>query len=635
MKHIVIGTAGHVDHGKTVLVKALTGTDTDRLKEEKERGISIELGFASFTLPSGILAGIVDVPGHEKFIKNMLAGVGGMDMVLLIVAADEGIMPQTREHLDIIDLLQIPEGIVVITKVDLVDRDWIELVKEEVSELVKGTVLEHAPVAEVSAVTGQGIKELIELIDRMAAKIKERPVTGQARMPIDRVFSMTGFGTVVTGTMVEGRLKAGDTVQILPEGIAARVRGLQVHGRKVETARAGQRVAVNLAGVEWEEIRRGSVLSAPGQLKPSYRLDIKLKLLSRAEKPLVNRARVRVHVGTAEILARVVLLEAEELNPGDTALAQLECEKPVAAVRGDRLVVRSYSPMRTIGGGKVIDPFPPKRKRLDPRVIEALRVKEKGTPDELLQQFMASAKQVVFSKEDLLHGPGLPAETAENAVSSLVSQGLAMQFTSDGKPYYVLSSVFRQKAAELAGALDKFHASFPLRPGASKEEIRSKHFAGLNSKLFNALLELYRENGIISIVGENIAKYGFTPGPNPGQRQLFEDIEEKFLNSEYQTPGWEEIVLEFGLNRNDSEEVLNFLINSRVLVKLDDNILLHRKNLDRAKELVVGFLEKNGEMTLAEARDLLKTSRKYALPIMNYFDREKVTRRAEDKRILY
>ncbi len=635
MKHIVIGTAGHVDHGKTVLVKALTGTDTDRLKEEKERGISIELGFASFTLPSGIQAGIVDVPGHERFIKNMLAGIGGMDMVLLVVAADEGIMPQTREHLDIIDLLQIPQGIIVITKIDLVDRDWLELVREEVSELVTGTVLQDAPVAEVSAASGQGLKELVDLIDRIAVEIKERPVVGHARIPIDRVFSMTGFGTVVTGTMVEGRLRVGDTVQILPEGIESRVRGIQVHNRKVDTAEAGQRVAVNLAGIELEQIRRGSVLGVPGQLRTSYRLDARLKLLPGTPKPLANRARVRVHTGTAEVLARVILLEADELEPGRTALAQLECENPLVAVKGDRLVIRSYSPMRTIGGGKVIDPIPPKRKRLDPGVIEALTIKEKGTPGELLEQFMAAGKQVAFSKEELFHGLGLPAETAESALNTLVSRETVKQFASDGRQYYVLSSLYRQKAAELAETLEKFHASFPLRPGVSKEELRSKHFPGLNNKLFNALLDLYQHDGFIRIVGENIARHGFEPGPGPGQQKLFGDIEEKYLRSEYQTPGWEEIVSQFRLNRNDSEEILNFLINSRILLKLEDNILIHRKNLDRAKELILEFLGKNGEMTLAASRDLLKTSRKYALPIMNYFDREKITRRVEDKRVLY
>ncbi len=635
MKHFIIGTAGHVDHGKTVLVKALTGKETDRLKEEKERGISIELGFAPFMLPSGILAGVVDVPGHERFIKNMLAGVGGIDLVLLVVAADEGVMPQTREHLEIIDLLQVQEGIIVITKADLADGDWLEMVKEEVRATVRGTVLENSPVVEVSAVTGRGIPELVALIDEVAGRLKERPVAGQARMPVDRVFSITGFGTVVTGTLVEGRLKVGDTVEILPEETAVRVRGLQVHGQKVETAEAGQRVAVNLAGVECEEIRRGGVLASPGTLKPSHRLDIRIKLLTSAGKPLVNRARVRVHIGTSEILARVILLEGEELSPGGTWFAQLECEQPLVAARGDRLVIRSYSPMRTIAGGTVIDPQPPKRKRLDPGVIEALRTKERGTPEELAEQFMAASGRVVYSGEDLARGLGMADEAARGTIANLVSQNRVRQFSVDGRLYYILTSVYEAKSDELAGALAKYHQTFPLRPGLPREEIRSRYFAGLNNKLFNSVLDLFQADGAVKTVGENIARQGFAPGPRSDQQQLFRKIEDKFLSGGFQAPGWDEITAEFRLRQADAEEMLNYFLNSRILVKLEDNVLVHRKNLEQARDKVVRFLQDNKEISLGEARDLLNTSRKFALPIMSYLDKEKVTRRVEDKRVLY
>lgn len=635
MKHFVIGTAGHVDHGKTMLIKALTGKETDRLKEEKERGISIELGFAPFILPSGITAGVVDVPGHERFIKNMLAGVGGMDMVLLVVAADEGIMPQTREHLDIIDLLQIPEGIIVITKADLVEEEWLAMVQEDVSQLVKGTVLENVPVATVSAATGQGIPELIQLIDGVAGKLQERPVTGQARMPVDRVFSMTGFGTVITGTLVEGRLQIGDSVEILPEGIEARVRGLQVHGQKVETAAAGQRVAVNLAGIERQSINRGSVVAVPGLFKPSHRLDIRIKLLPGAEKSLVNRARIRVHIGAAEILARIILLEEDELSPGESGFAQLECEQPIVAARGDRLVIRSYSPMRTIGGGRVIDPRPPKRKRLDLGVIEALRTKEKGTPEELLEQLMESSKQTVFTGEELGRGLGFDEASIKETIQNLELTGRVRSFTCDNKPHYILKSIFDRKAAELTGILEKFHHTFPLRVGVSKEEIRSRVFAGLSNKVFNALADLYQENNVIKIVDENIAKQGFEQDPGENWRQMFQKIEERFLAEGLQNPGWEEITSEFKLNRADSEEILNYFVNNRILIKLEDNILIHRKSLEMAKDLIIQYLEKNSEMSLGEARDILKTSRKFALPIMSFFDKEKVTRRVGDKRVLY
>ena len=635
MKHFIIGTAGHVDHGKTVLVKALTGKDTDRLKEEKERGISIELGFAPFRLPSGILAGLVDVPGHERFIKNMLAGVGGIDLVLLVIAADEGIMPQTREHLEIINLLQVPQGIIVITKTDLVEDDWLDLIKEEARELVAGTVLESAAILEVSAVKGTGIKELIGVIDEMAGSIKERPVTGQPRLSIDRVFSITGFGTVVTGTLVEGTINVGDKVEILPENIAARVRGVQVHSEKVEKAEAGQRVAVNLAGLEMEGIDRGSVLVAPGYLRPSHRLDISIKLVSSEEKPLVNRARVRVHLGTAEILARVILLESEEMLPGESGFAQLECEQPMVAARGDRVVIRSYSPMRTIGGGVIIDPDPPKRKRFDKIVIDTLATKEKGEPEDLVRQFIFLSSAIVFTEDDIRNGSGLNQQVVGAAIDKLIAGGELRQFISDGKIYYIPDLVFERKSTELANVLDKYHLKYPLRPGISKEEIRSKHYKALNNKLFNALLALFEEQNIIKVSVETVARWGFQPGPKPEQKQVFEKINQRFLATAMQTPYWDEMSSEFKLDAVEAEEVLSFFINSGILVKLEDNIIVHRENLARARDTVIRFLKENKEISLGEARDLLKTSRKFALPIMDFFDKAKVTRRVEDKRVLY
>lgn len=635
MKHFIIGTAGHVDHGKTVLVKALTGKDTDRLKEEIERGISIELGFAPFRLPSGMQAGLVDVPGHERFIKNMLAGVGGIDLVLLVIAADEGIMPQTREHLGIIDLLQVPQGIIVITKTDLVDDDWLELIKEEARELVAGTVIESAPIAEVSAVKGTGIKELVRLIDEIAGSIKERPITGQSRLSIDRVFSITGFGTVVTGTLIEGTISVGDKVEILPENIEARVRGVQVHSEKVEKAEAGQRVAVNLAGLECEDIARGSVLVAPGYLSPSHRLDLRVRLLAGEEKPLVNRARVRVHLGTAEILARVILLESEEMLPGDTGFAQLECEQPMVAARGDRVVIRSYSPMRTIGGGTIIDPGPPKRKRFDKGVIDILTTKEKGEPEDLVRQFVLSSSAIVFNEDDISNGLGLDRQVTGAAIEKLVARGELRLFTSDGKSYYIPDLVFGRKSTEMISALDRYHLKYPLRPGISKEEIRSKHFKILNNKLFNALLALFEEHNIIRVSVESIARWGFEPGPKPEQKQVFEKIRQRFLITDLLTPSWDEIISEFKLDAVDAEEVLNFFLNSGILVKLEDNVIIHSENLAGARETIVKFLKEKNEISLGEARDLLKTSRKFALPIMDYFDKEKVTRRVDDKRVLY
>ncbi|MBI4391738.1 MAG: selenocysteine-specific translation elongation factor, partial [candidate division NC10 bacterium] len=370
MKHIIVGTAGHIDHGKTSLVKALTGIDTDRLKEEKERGISIELGFAHLTLPDGLRLGIVDVPGHERFVKTMLAGVGGIDLVILVIAADEGIMPQTREHLHICRLLQIPRGLVALTKRDLVDADWLELVAEEVRTFLKGTFLEGAPVLPVSATTGEGLDALKAALAALAAEAEPKRVEGIFRLPIDRVFTMKGFGTVITGTLLAGSLKVGDEVVVLPEGLRSRVRRLQVHGETVEQAFAGQRTAVNLPGIEVSAIARGSLLCLPGTLRPSTAMDATLTLLEDAPRPLKNRGRIRFHLGTSELLARAVLLDREELPPGQSAYVHLRLESPGAALPQDRFVIRSYRPAVTVGGGMILDPAPPQRRRKRQEILE-------------------------------------------------------------------------------------------------------------------------------------------------------------------------------------------------------------------------------------------------------------------------
>lgn len=634
MKHFIIGTAGHVDHGKTMLVKALTGKDTDRLKEEKERGISIELGFAPFRLPSGILAGIVDVPGHERFIKNMLAGVGGMDLVLLVVAADEGVMPQTTEHLDIINMLQVPRGIVVITKADLVEPDWLEMVSEEVKEAMRGTVFTDAPMVAVSAVTGEGIAELTALIDETAQNLTNREFAGKLRLAVDRVFSITGFGTVVTGTLLGGLLHAGDTVEILPQGLEARIRNIQVHGSKVETAEPGQRTAINLAGVEVEEINRGNVLAAPGTLMPSHRLDVRLELLAGAPKPLVNRARVRVHIGTAEILARVILLDREELAPGESAFVQLECEEPMVAAKRDRFVIRSYSPMRTVGGGAVIDPLPAKHKRFREDVIAALATREKGTPDEIIGQFLRDAGTLVRT-DDLVKAAGYTAGEVTEALTILEEQAEVKKVPGEGKDFYADGDLYRRWVKDIHTFLAAYHEKYPLRPGWAKEEMRSKSFAGMPTKVFNHLLKTLENDREIRVMGESVALYDFTPTLTAELKVTVQNLDQEYLTGEFQPPEWLEAAQRYSLTPAQATELLNYLLAQNRLIKLEDNLYIHCDVLARGKELIAGFLREKGEITLAEARDLLKTSRKYALPLLNYFDRERITRRIEDKRVLY
>ncbi|MFZ3171402.1 MAG: selenocysteine-specific translation elongation factor [Carboxydocellales bacterium] len=635
MKHIIVGTAGHVDHGKTTLVKALTGYDTDRLTEEKERGISIELGFAPLTLPSGVKVGLVDVPGHERFIKNMLAGVGGIDLVLLIIAADEGVMPQTREHLDIINLLQIPRGMVVLTKIDLVEPDWVELVQEEVREALKESVLATAPIVSVSAANGTGIPELLKLLEEEVVLAEEKKGAGPFRMPVDRAFSVTGFGTVVTGTLASGEIKLGDIASLLPAGLEAKVRSLQVHGDKVEQATAGQRVAINLAGLELHQIKRGDVVASPGLLEPAYRLDVELHLLPGAEKKIVNRQRMRLHLGTSEALCRVVLLDREELTPGETTMAQLLVEEQVVAAKRDRFVLRTYSPMHTVGGGMVIDPNPPRHRRLQQEVIIALATKLQGTPDELLLQQLIGLKEKLLTVQEVLGLANLSVPDGALAVEELVNQGLAVQFTGEQKHFLVATEVYTKWIEGVRHSLVEYHRLFPLRSGLSKEELRSRHFSAIPNKLFNHLLQHWEQAGIITVREQSVALAGFQQSL-PGDLAVITDqIVNLYQQGWWQPPSWEEAVTKAALPLEWQEEVLYYLLNKGVLVKLADDLFMHLESLQAAKNKILGLLEEEGQISLAQVRDLLASSRKYILPMLEYFDRVKVTRRAGDLRVKF
>jgi selenocysteine-specific elongation factor len=632
LKHLIIGTAGHVDHGKTALVRALTGIDTDRLKEEKERGISIELGFAALTLPGGRHAGIVDVPGHERFIKNMLAGVGGFDLVMLVIAADEGVMPQTREHLDIIQLLQVSKGVAVITKADLVDEEWLEMVQEEVREFLQGTILEGAPLITVSAVTGQGLPELMSILATMADDVRPRVAVGPPRLPVDRVFTITGFGTVVTGTLQSGALSIGDTVEVLPRGTVSRVRSLQVHGKKAEKASAGQRVAVNLTGLEVEEVERGSVVIGPQSLKAALRLDARVLLLKSAGRPLKNRARVRFYLGTKESLGRVVLLDREELGPGQTAFVEMELEEPVVSARGDRFVIRSYSPMTTIGGGTVIDPAARKHRRFRKEVLEALATLEKGSPAELVQQFLLN-NPALYQAEDAAAATGLPAMETGKALQLLAESGRVKRVAGEGKTYLAAAEIYGKWASDIAGLLKGYHQEYPLREGYPKEELRSRKFAAFNTKLFQFLLQALEQDGLVKNTSQALALPDFSPGPGAAQEKALNAVLRLIREAGFQPPAWGEVCRSAGLNEGAGQEVLQYLVRTGELVKIADDILYHRESLAEARRLVADYLKEKGEILVGELRDLLKTSRKYALPLLEYFDREKITRRVGDKRL--
>ena len=632
MKYVTIGTAGHVDHGKTLLIKALTGVDTDRLKEEKERGISIELGFAYLDLPSGVRAGIIDVPGHERFIKNMLAGVGGIDIVLLVIAADEGIMPQTQEHMDIIRILGINRGVVALSKTDLVDQDWLELVTEEVQGFIDKTSLAGAPIIPVSAVTGSGLKELVAAIDRLVEVTEEKPAEGPVRLPIDRVFTISGFGTVVTGTLVSGTIREGDILEVLPQRITARVRSVQVHKVKRNAARAGQRVAVNLAGLERQAVNRGNVLSTPKAFTPSTTLDARIFLLKSA-KPLKNRTRIRLHIGTAEATGRAVLLDRDELAPEASCYAQFILEEAVVADRRDRFVLRSISPVNTIGGGVVLEPVAQRHRRYRKDIIEYLGTIETGSPmDRVIKHLKASGLPVEVG--NLSETVGLDRKTVDDVAAVLCSSGKvktiaidSQRFLIDGEHY----TAFKKRVQELVEA---YHREFPLREGFPKEELRSRLFADVGGRVFQALLQAMADDGAIGLQTQTVTHAGFSGEPPVESVPVLERLEGIYREAGFLPPRWEDVVARLGLAAQEADEYLAYLVRTGALVKLPDEQLIHAKVLQDAQEKIVRTLESRGEISLGEVRDLLNTTRKYALPLLEYLDFKRVTKRVGDKRVL-
>ncbi|ERM93283.1 selenocysteine-specific translation elongation factor [Caldanaerobacter subterraneus] len=620
MKNIIIGTAGHIDHGKTTLIKALTGKDTDRLKEEKLRGITTDLGFAYFDLPSGIRAGIIDVPGHEKFIKNMLAGAHGIDIVMLVIAADEGVMPQTKEHVDILSFLDIKAGVIVLTKCDLVEKDWLLVVEEDVRENLKGTFLENAPIVHVSSVTGEGLDILVNTLDELAQKVKERSSEGIFRLPVDRVFSIAGFGTVVTGTLISGKIKVGDKVMIYPKMIESRVRNLQVHERNVECAFAGQRTAINLANVKVEEIERGDVIAPPEAIIPSTMIDVKLSLLKEA-KTLKNRERIRFYTGASEVIGRAVLLDRDELHGGESCYAQIYLEDCVSVLRKDKFVVRTYSPMLTIGGGIILDPNPEKHKRFDIEVIETLSNIEK-LGDEFVIEKLVYESLLPLSEEEIKRKANV-VDIGKFSLKNLIKLKL------EEKDYFYHREKYEEMCLRTKEILEDFHRKNPLKEGISKEELKNKLFGDIKSKLCDFIFELMENKGIIKIKNQLVALKDFKVVLNEEQEKLKERIIKIYRDSKFEPPklseleGYPEII-----------PMVEYLVNIGELVKLDEEIFLLKDNYEEAQNVLINYLKENKEITLAVYRDLLNTSRKYAMAILEYFDSIKLTKRIGDVRVL-
>jgi selenocysteine-specific elongation factor len=635
LKNVIIGTAGHIDHGKTTLIKALTGRDTDRLKEEKERGISIDLGFTYFDLPCGKRAGIVDVPGHERFIKNMLAGVGGIDLVVLVIAADEGVMPQTKEHLNILKLLQVKRGIIALTKIDMVDKEWLEMITEQVEQDVAGTFLEGAPVIPVSSVTRRGLGELVKAIDKLAEEGEERDSTSAFRMPIDRVFTVAGFGTVVTGTLISGSIKEGDKVEIYPSLLESRIRSIQVHEKGVAEASAGQRVAVNIAGVKVEEVKRGDILAKPDSMRPTMMVDARLEMLGDAPMSIDNRDRLRLYHGTSEIMCRVVLLDREELKPGESAFVQFRLEEEIACQRNDRFVIRFYSPMLTIAGGTVLDPNPPKRKRFKEDVLEELSIKEKGTPEELVEQFLLQNSEKLLEKKQLIKQLGMDSDSFGRIAEDLIKKDLITELRLGEESYLLHKKYLNIIGEELNKLLSQFHSRNPLKAGFSKEEAKSRLFEGVKPKASDAIFNYFQEKDQIRLENQYIAKNDFKVTFTETQSKIKDYLLTKFREGKYNPPKLSDIIAEARYDKNQMQMVYNALIDMGYLVRLEEDLAFTKEAYNEAISLVKGYITENGSIQLGQFRDLLGTSRKYAMAMLDSFDQAKITKRVEDKRIIY
>ncbi|WP_427339457.1 selenocysteine-specific translation elongation factor [Caloranaerobacter sp. DY30410] len=634
MKNVIIGTAGHIDHGKTTLIKALTGRETDRLKEEKERGISIELGFTYFDLPSGRRAGIIDVPGHEKFIKNMLAGVIGMDIVILVVAADEGVMPQTKEHLDILNLLDIKKGLVAVTKADLVDEDWLSLVIDDIKMQLKGTFLENSPVIPVSSTKGIGIRELIETIDKLTEEVEERDITETPRLPVDRAFTISGFGTVVTGTLISGKFKEGDEVQIFPGNKTSRIRSIQVHGKNTSEAYAGQRVAINLAGIKKDEVDRGNVIAPIGSMKSTMMLDVKLHCLKDSNRIIKNRARLRLYLGTSEILTRVILLDREELYPGESCYAQLRLEEETVAKRGDKFIIRFYSPMETIGGGEILDSNPPKRKRFDEAIIKEFELKEKGKPVDIVENFINENSREFPSITDVAKNTVIPQDKIELLVNELLEKNKIVRFSLLNDKHVIHKDYFSKLTKDVIEELNTYHRNNPLKSGMLKEELRSKLLGHIKPKLGDLVINKLSEDGIIKIIFDKVALKDFVPEFNDLQNEIKNQLESIYIKGKYAPPRKDEVISQLKYKKEEVIQVYDAMIDQGILVKVTDELAFHKKVYDECLEKLKKFIEDNGSITLSQFRDLLGTSRKFAIALLEDFDRKKITKRIEDKRVL-
>jgi len=630
---VIMGTAGHIDHGKTTLVKALTGIDCDRLVEEKKRGITIELGFAFLDLPGGGRLGVIDVPGHERFVKNMVAGAHGVDFVLLVIAADEGVMPQTREHLEICTLLGVRHGLVALTKADMVEPDWLDMVAEDVRGFLAGTFLEGAPVLPVSAHTGAGLDALKAELETLARTLAPRRRSDLVRLPVDRVFTMKGHGTVVTGTLVSGSFRLGDDVLLYPGGLGSKVRGLQSHGSTAEEAEAGRRTAVNLAGLEVEQIERGDVLARPGTLFPSLVWDLELTLLASAKKELKHRKEVHFHHGTREVLARLHFLDREALAPGETCICQVRFSEPLVGVWGDRVVVRSFSPLRTIAGGRVVGPAGHKIKRFKPEAQALLARLAGDDPEDVLlaQLALAGSEGVTFAR--LMTMTDLESKALDKLVSSLLSKGRAFQFDREERAL-AAGEVVESLTAGLLAHLEAFHARNPMKPGASRGELASTWGRSLPDKLFHLVLERLVKAGRVVAEAEVLRLAGHKVSLASDQSKLRQTILDAYARGGQAPPNLSDVLDPLGVTFKEAAPVFKLLQDQGELVKVKEDMYFHAPVLADLRQRVETYLTEHGDMGAPEFKEVGGLTRKYAIPFLEYLDKEKITVRVGDRRVL-
>jgi selenocysteine-specific elongation factor len=633
MKHLILGTAGHIDHGKTSLVKALTGIDTDRLKEEKARGITIELGFAHLGLPGGIEFGVVDVPGHEKFVRAMVAGVGGMDLVMLVVAADEGIMPQTREHLDILRLLGVKSGLVALTKRDTVEREWLELVVEEVRDFVAGSFLEGAPIVPVSSRSGEGLDQLRAELTRLAGTVDEKRRESHFRLPVDRVFTMSGFGTVVTGTLLSGEIRVGDELELLPSGREGRVRGIQAHGAKTEQGQAGQRLAVNLQGVDLDQAHRGDVVVPRGVFRATRAVDVRLDYLPSAPRELKHRATLRLHSATYEVPAQVILLDRDTLQPGESAYVQLRLKEPALLLSGDSYILRMSAPATTVGGGVVLDPFPPRRRRRSSEALELLEAFGQEEHGRTIALIIAQSLLSGIAFEDILLRSGVPRKAAEAALSTLLSTGDVLQVTRESR-MFLSRGGFDTLKKGLVDEVVVFLDANPLKEGMGKEELKTRLPKRSDPRFFTPLLSALEREGAVVPDRDIVRLAGKVVRKNLPADDLGGKIALFLSEGGIEPPTVREIMERFRCDEKTARDNLALLVRNGAIARISSDLFYATPALDGLREKLLAHLREKGEITPPEYRELTGLSRKFLIPLLEYFDSEKVTIRVGDKRVM-